>query len=313
MISSVHREYVERCAQLYGGQCLEWDKAPGTKQPKEWRVITETDTLPVYVLPFPAQQALEYYDQNRRMVTIRCDGQTCRRRQPDGRWASSPCECRPEEQEINCGAQLITRVSFVLPQIPTIGVWMLETKGYHAAVEVPTTMEFVRVQGRLVSRALLRLERRSRPDPKGGPDRVFYVPVLHIESAPEHLEALPGQRSATPMLAMQARALMSGEDPMSAEFQDVDSPPDSLFSDENPGYTERDFLDVLAEHGIRHADARGYLAGLRPPLDQLDARLRALAAIPGVVPETRVMQLKRQNVNTWDGVAQAIEAWEAQR
>ena len=64
ILSSPNKAYLDAAAELFGGVVEPWEH----EKKKEWRLITQTTQLPVYVLPFAPQQALELYAN----TSVRC-------------------------------------------------------------------------------------------------------------------------------------------------------------------------------------------------------------------------------------------------
>ncbi len=78
---------------------------------------------------------------------------------------------------------LITRVSFMIPDLPGLGVFRLDTSSYYAAVEIGDAamlMQAARDQGVFLS-AILRIDQRQRV--AGGQTKKYPVPVLEVMSS----------------------------------------------------------------------------------------------------------------------------------
>jgi hypothetical protein len=77
---------------------------------------------------------------------------------------------------------LITRVNVMIPDLPGLGVFRLDTSSYYAAVEIGDAamlMQAARDQGVFLS-AVLRIDQRQRV--AGGQTKKYPVPVLEITS-----------------------------------------------------------------------------------------------------------------------------------
>jgi len=156
-------------ARLYGGVPRPWADAPVDEQ---WEVITEAKEIGVMVPPGPqsVSQWMELWSGGG--CQRRCDGETEQRRNvaclcKDTPGADPKDLCKPT-----------TRVSLVLPDVPGLGVWRLESHGWNAAHELGGTAELlatVRTAGNYVP-ALLRLEQREQV--VDGKTKAFAVPVL---------------------------------------------------------------------------------------------------------------------------------------
>lgn len=161
-------------ADLYGGEVRKWDGAPGLGD--QWELYVG-DRIDVLLPPGePLTQSFELWSGGG--CVRRCDGATM----GDG----SACQCPADMGERMTAAALgqackpTTRLSVILPRLPDIGVWRMESHGYNAAVELPGTVDLLRTLsagGGLVP-AFLRVEQRTSV--KDGETRHFVVPVLEL-------------------------------------------------------------------------------------------------------------------------------------
>src|SRR4029077_10109975 len=114
------------------------------------------------------------------------DGAVCRRRCDGHREVigERPCICDPD----NRLCLPTTRLNVLLPDIPGMGVWRVESHGFNAAAEILGTVELAAASGAVLLPATLMLAQRSkrRPDPKN-PAKVvtnrFVVPVLVVNAS----------------------------------------------------------------------------------------------------------------------------------
>jgi hypothetical protein len=110
---------------------------------------------------------------------------------------------------------LITRVSFMIPDLPGLGVWRLDTSSYYAAVEIGDAamlMQAARDQGVSLA-AILRIDQRQRV--AGGQTKRYPVPVLEIlatfrQIASGELEAGGVAAQLPPAPGEQRRAIAAG-------------------------------------------------------------------------------------------------------
>jgi hypothetical protein len=177
---------IRAVAELYGGEVRQWMDAPTDDQ---WEVITIVREIGVIVPPGPqsVSQWMEMWSGGG--CIRRCDGET---EQHTGR----PCMCpsdpieRAELAQQGKACKPTTRTSLVLPDVPGLGVWRLDSHGWNAAHEFGGTAEFlaaVREAGAWVP-AVLRLEKRKVVS--GGKTKEFAVPVLMLRhTVREMLEA----------------------------------------------------------------------------------------------------------------------------
>ncbi len=191
-LTSASRQLLEAAAAEYGGEVREWAGAPDEGY---WELYTETDRLDVILPPvfsaadgsptLPYSQWYELWSGGG--CQRRCDGVT-------EVLSGKPCLCDPQER----ACQPTTRMSVMLPRVPGLGVWRLESRGVHAAMLLPATLDLLQYAAaeRQFVEAVLRLEQRSvRRD---GETHRFTVPVLD----------LPGLRLAD------VAALGGGEQPL---------------------------------------------------------------------------------------------------
>lgn len=171
-LTSRDKPRLDAAADLYGGEVREWEGA--------WELYTETDVLPVAVVPGQAlNQSYELWGQKdlgggRKSGVIclrRCDGET-------EALTGAACICTATDEQV---CKPTTRLSVVLTEVPGIGVWRVEAHGWNAAVELVGS---VRLLESLVStgrpvRARLRLDFRQQVTESE--TRQFVVPVIDID------------------------------------------------------------------------------------------------------------------------------------
>lgn len=188
---------MKHLATLFGGEVKPWADAPTGKQ---WELISESDAIRVMVPP-EAMGFSQFYELWKAGgCERRCDGNE----QSDGK----ACVCDPEERE--CKPH--TRLSVMLTDMPTSGLWRLDTSGFYAATELAGGFELARLiastSGRHILNATLRLEQREVKRP-GQTVKKFSVPVLDFDVNPEALtgEAPRNLPGVTPVPALPAPTL----------------------------------------------------------------------------------------------------------
>ncbi|MEV7897272.1 recombination directionality factor [Streptomyces cyaneofuscatus] len=170
--TSPSREILTSVAELYGGDVQPWTPANGG--PSEFEVYSTTNRLPVLIPPRDAvSQWYELYAGSR--CQRRCDGVTEHKR-------DRPCLCDPDNRE----CKITTRVNVMLRDVPALGQWLLITKGYYAATELPPAAELLAKAGGYVAGWLGMEEKLVQRDE--GPAR-FMVPTLDVEITPTALMA----------------------------------------------------------------------------------------------------------------------------
>jgi hypothetical protein len=174
-LTSPQQTLIEQAAELWGGTPRVWGD-------KGWEVITETDSVPVWV---PPQRVETWYEKHGKGGRQRkCDGITCLLSK-GGALVEVDCMCDPDNRECNP----ITRFEFFLPDLFDIGIWLLTSSGYNAAAELAGSIEML--AGRAVE-ANLKIEHRESKRP-GQQVHRFNVPVLHVPiSARQALAGEPG-------------------------------------------------------------------------------------------------------------------------
>jgi hypothetical protein len=135
-----------------------------------------------------------------------------------------PCLCPTDQDERRTLAadgracKPTTRLNVILPLVPDMGVWRLESHGYYAAVELAGTAEFLAratAEGRLIP-ARLRLDQREAKRPNQ-PIMRYAVPVIELPQM-RIAEFLPTLNAPAVTQALAAggspvRALAAGSPP----------------------------------------------------------------------------------------------------
>jgi recombination directionality factor gp3-like protein len=177
-LTSGSKDLLEAAAAIYGGEVTPWEGAPGDS--RQWELFTTADVLDV-VFP-PGQNFTQFWEMwSGGGCLRRCDGE--REQIADG-----PCLCprdydeRRDQAAEGKACKPTTRLSVILPKVPGIGVWRVETHGFYAAVELAGSAELCEMataKGRMIP-ARLRLDRRTVK--RGGQTRNFNVPVVEIDA-----------------------------------------------------------------------------------------------------------------------------------
>lgn len=179
------RVAADAVAALFGGEVRKWQS--------EWEVITNESCIGVTVPPRDQVVSQNYEMWNRGGAVRRCDSQF-------DSISGGPCLCphaadpddedevaRKAEERAMLAARnppeackLVTRISVMIPDLPGLGVWRLDTGSYYAGVEIGDSahlMEIAREQGIFLP-AQLRIELRTRVS--RGETKKYPVPVLEI-------------------------------------------------------------------------------------------------------------------------------------
>lgn len=188
--TSPHRHLIEAIATLYGGTARPWDN--GGKP--EFEVTTPASSIPVIVVKGGLTQWMEFWSAGG--CIHRCDGET-------NVLTDSPCDLRERVQvgrkSVNPHAEArpTTRLSVMLRDVESLGVWRMESHGWNAAVEIPAMAELAMFVGDLVPATLHLVERRTIKD---GETSRFVVPVLDLAISKQRLVEIVGaQTGGAPM------------------------------------------------------------------------------------------------------------------
>ncbi len=155
-LTSQSRELIEEAARLYGGTATAWND--------QWEVVITAATLPIMLPPGEAMsQWWELWSGGG--CQRRCEG-------TGGRnvLADEPCSCpedKTERAELAKSGQACkptTRLNVILPELPGLGLWRLESHGHYAAVELAGAAEYLSMATSVGHRvpAHLRIVNRSR-------------------------------------------------------------------------------------------------------------------------------------------------------
>ena len=170
-------------AELYGGTVAEWNG--------EYEVITGKSVIGITVPPRDGVISQWYEMWNKGGCLRRCDSQ-------HEQISNGPCQCPHAEDMSDAdevsrmaleragmakqnppqACKLVTRINVMIPDLPGLGVFRLDTGSYYAAVEIGDTariMEMARDKGVFLP-AVLRIEHRQRI--AGGQTKNYPVPVL---------------------------------------------------------------------------------------------------------------------------------------
>lgn len=189
---------LDRVAHLYGGTVSPWSGQPG-----QYEITTEATALDVIVPPSAMAFSQWYETWSGGGCVKRCDGQ----------WDSirdAACSCNPEARE--CTPH--TRLSVLLRDLPSIGVWRLETQGYYAATELLAAVELIQTIGNAGTMLPARLRLETRTVKRlGQGTKKFVVPILDVVATVPELLAAAGAPGGAPTLGAPSSTGTSGGSP----------------------------------------------------------------------------------------------------
>lgn len=238
----------DKVAGHFGGTVEPWVD----DRHSEWQVYTEAKSIEVIVPPpaYGFSQWLELWSGGG--CERRCDG--LREVLHD-----QACLCDPEDRE--CSPT--TRLSVMLPDLESVGLWRIDTHGWNAAAElqgsVALAAEFSARGTYLPAHLWVDIRTERKP---GKPVRKYAVPVLELDVAMRRLAAIA---AATPdALALEAGSPLAPEAgvalPQPAYFEPVPPQPEA------PGPEVAEAVSAVGAPTPERANAAQPIAptGLKP-------------------------------------------------
>ncbi|MER7213141.1 hypothetical protein ABT340_39270 [Streptosporangium sp. NPDC000239] len=193
-LTSASKPLLDEVAALYGGTVQPWTPANGG--PSEWEVYTDADRLPVLIPP--REPVTQWYEQYKGSKCVRrCDGATEQK-------SDRPCLCDPDKR----ACQITTRLNVMLRNVTGLGVWLLTSHGYYAAVELPEVAQFL-AETRGYVDAWLTMEEKQVVRDDGQTTR-FMVPKLDVAVTPAQLLAGEGAAATAVEQGQQQPAVAGG-------------------------------------------------------------------------------------------------------
>lgn len=195
ILSSHSREYIAAAADLYGGTVEQW--TPQGQNVAQWRVITEARELHA-ILPAgdPLSQANEMWSGGG--CARRCDGEF-------EQISRQPCICLARygedwhERKADEVCRPTSRIGVMLPDLPDLGVWRLETKSYYAADAMAGGLDAVLQATGGKGMLPVRMWIEQRTALRNGKTKRFQV-VMLVPSLPKLRHALSGPISTAAAL-----------------------------------------------------------------------------------------------------------------
>ena len=219
--TTASRVAADAIAELYGGEVRDWQRG-------QFEVITKKSEIGVTVPPRDQVISQWYEMWNKGGCIRRCDSQ-------HDEISSGPCQCPhsadPDDEQAVADAamkravlakssppgacKLVTRISVMIPDLPGLGIFRLDSGSYYAATEIGDAamlMQTARDKGVMLP-AMLRIEQRQRV--AGGKTTPYPVPVLEVlatfrQIASGALEAGGITAQLPPAPGVQPKAITAG-------------------------------------------------------------------------------------------------------
>lgn len=265
VLTSHSRDYVAAAAELYGGRVEQW--TPQGQNVAQFRVITTVSELRA-ILPAgdPLSQAYEFWTGGG--CSRRCDGVI-------EKISGKPCVCLAQfgedwhERSPKQVCRPTSRINVMLPDLPDLGVWRLESHSYYAADAMAGGLDIVlqATEGRGLLPVRMWIEQRKVV--RNGETKNFPV-VMLVPALPKLRHALSGPISTAAAL-----------DPSTL----IERPAIEAAPAERPDYLA-DARKCRTEAEVQAVWGRARAAGHQS--DELLADLQAIAAdiVKGIDPRT---------------------------
>ena len=174
-LTSYDKSVLDAAQAIYGGDARPWKDAPDEGM---WQLTTTVAAIDI-LIPRALQNVSQAYELwTGGACQRRCDGRMCElpEREAVACICSSEGKLGPDRE-----CEVITRLSVILPRLPGLGVWRLDTGGWHAANTIPSTLDLLMaLDARPMVPATLRAVQRSSKGVENGRTIThrFVVPVL---------------------------------------------------------------------------------------------------------------------------------------
>ena len=184
--TSPSERLIREIAATYGGEARPWDNDGKA----EFEVLTDATSIPVIVVKGGFSQWHEHW--TRGGCQHRCDGEK----------DATGAFCDPDDPDHLAAIEKpTTRLSVMLSEIESLGVWRMESKGWNAAAELPSMAELAMHVGDLVPATLSLAERSAVIQTDKGPQTSrFVVPVLDLHVTKQRLVEIVGGPGGAPMI-----------------------------------------------------------------------------------------------------------------
>ena len=294
------RVTADAIAGLYGGTVADWQRG-------QFEVITAKSEIGVMVPPRDAVISQWYEMWNKGGCVRRCTSQ-------HEQISNGPCLCPHAEDPANAdevadaalkradmaklnppqACKIVTRISLMIPDLPGLGVFRLDSGSYYAASEIGDAailMQAARDKGVLLP-AILRIDQRQRI--AGGKTTDYPVPVLEVLTT--FRQIVSGELKAGGVTAQLPPA--PGEPLKAIAAPDVPRPAVTL----DPGNGEGIRPTAGPGHPAEASDAAARQAAAE--------RLAAMARVAVTAKEFEVLARRAEDNGLADELICHDDAWE---
>lgn len=244
--TSPSQRLIEEIAAHYGGEARPWDNAGKA----EFEVLSDATAIPVIVVKGGFSQWHEHF--TKAGLQHRCDGE----KDVAGNF------CDPDDPDHLAAIEKpTTRLSVMLSEIESLGVWRMESKGWNAAAELPSMAELAMHVGDLVPATLGLAERSSIIQTDKGPQTSRYVvPFLDLHVTKQRLVEIVGGPGGAPALEGAGTGPAAIEAPAQSASEEQPAPAVRIPTPEQIANADlqvlRGMADYLGQNGLAEHPAR---------------------------------------------------------
>lgn len=266
IFTSPDKEKADAAAVLWGGDVEHWQ--PMGSGGRQWRVVTRVTSIDAILPPGdPLSEAFEMWSKGG--AQRRCDGAT-------EQFSGSPCLCSAQfgekwyEQSKGTVCDAKSRLRVLIPDLPGLGSYRMETGSYYASTEIGGMVDFIRsaVGDQTLVPVRLRIEQRTRV--ARGETKHFPVPVVELRGV-----------TTGELLSGDVRSALSGHKPPAA----LAAPATATAISAAPAMDADDWTDAIAD-----ATTEGELRALWDQAQSSGAPLQVADRIRARLAEVRAEQ-----------------------
>lgn len=230
-ITSAQEEILKAVQVRYGGELRPW-----AERRDHWELLTDVNEIRIMVKPTACLS--QWYEQwSGGGCTHRCDGETVMVRGRDGIGVEKPCMCDPD----NPKCKPTSRFSFMLSDVPILGVWRLNSGGKIFAQEASDYL------GNLISLGMgdqwtycilsVRMEEMKKP---GQSPQRFAIPGVTLDPNPPNFPTMLVGSTVAGQLARQSQQVAMLES--GAGRRQIEAPREPVRNDD--GSIEAEVIDT---------------------------------------------------------------------